>query len=141
MQQQFFISLKIMLQNDEGKVLFLVKERLGKRFLDLPGGRMEGNENFEVGIKRELREELYLKDDIKILKQIGAVWEFPSELVKVGNRRLIITFLVETDISQLKLSDEHIDQKWIGLEDIENLPKDGLILLKGFESNLRELFM
>jgi len=139
MPKEFFISLKVMIQNSEGKVLFLIKEKNGQNFLDLPGGRMEGSDSFEESIKRELSEELSLTGEIKVLNQVGAVWELPSNFVKEGKRQLIITLSVEADLSELELSDEHIDHIWIGLEDIEGLEGKNFVLLEGYRRNLEVL--
>lgn len=130
-----------MIQNSEGEVLFLVKEKNGKNFLDLPGGRMEGSDSFEDNIRRELSEELSLTGEIKVLNQVGAVWELPSKFVKDGKRQLIITSSVKADLSELELSDEHTDHMWIGLEDVEGLEGKNLVLLEGFRRNLETLLI
>lgn len=38
MSTLFTVTVKSIIQNAEGKVLILVKERGGKMYLDLPGG-------------------------------------------------------------------------------------------------------
>ena len=140
MPKEFYISLKSMIQNGEGKVLFLVKKKNGEKFLDLPGGRIEDNDNFEESIKKELNEELSLTDDIEILGQTGLVWELPSEFMKEGRRQLIITFKIKTNLDKLNLSDEHIDYMWIDLDDLADLEDNNIIMLEGYQRNLEELY-
>lgn len=136
MSTLFAVTVKSIIQNAEGKVLILVKERGGKMYLDLPGGRIEGNETFEQCIKRELNEELSLGGDIKITKQIGEIWEFPSQIFNVNVRRLVVTFLVEVKLDRLKLKEEHKKLLWLDRKDIDTIEQSGYILLKGFRDSL-----
>lgn len=139
MATPFTITVKSIIRNTDGKVMFLIKERNGKKYLDLPGGRMDDN-TFEQCIIRELKEELSLLDNVTIKHQVGEVWEFPSEIVKDGFRRLVVTFLVETELIGLHLSKEHEELLWIGPDDIYTIQEQGYILLKGFKDSLAELF-
>lgn len=140
MPKQFFISLKAMIQNDDGRILFLVKEREGGKYLDLPGGRMEEDDTFESTLKRELEEELSLIGNIDIIKQVGDVWELPSKFMKNGNKQLVITFLIKTHTSDISLSDEHTEHLWVGKDDLKNLEPNGYIVLNGYRKNLELLF-
>jgi 8-oxo-dGTP pyrophosphatase MutT (NUDIX family) len=137
----FMITVKSIIQNPEGKVLILVKERGGKEYLDLPGGRIEGNDTFEQCIKRELNEELSLGEDINIKKQVGEIWEFPTQIFNVNERRLVVTFLVEANLDGLKLKEEHKELLWLDRIDIDTIEEKGYILLKGFRDSLCAFFL
>lgn len=140
MPQQFLISLKALIQNNEGKVLFLVKERGGKKFLDLPGGRMEGNDSFEQTLKREIVEELSATQELNIIKQVGEVWELPQEFMKDGNRQLIISFLAKITTGDISLSEEHTEHIWIDGSDLADIGGKNFVLLDGYRNNLKILF-
>lgn len=140
MSTLFTVTVKSIIQNAEGKVLILVKEREGKMYLDLPGGRIEGNDTFEQCIKRELNEELSLGGDINIKKQIGEIWEFPTQIFNVNERRLVVTFLVETKLDGLKLKEEHKKLLWLNRKDIDTIEQRGYILLEGFRDSLIAFF-
>lgn len=134
------VTVKSIIQNPEGKVLILIKERGGKKYLDLPGGRIEGNDTFEQCIKRELNEELSLGEDINIKKQVGEIWEFPTQIFNVNERRLVVTFLVEANLDGLKLKEEHKKLLWLDRIDIDTIEEKGYILLKGFRDSLDVFF-
>jgi 8-oxo-dGTP pyrophosphatase MutT (NUDIX family) len=136
----FMVTVKSIIQNPEGKVLILIKERGGKKYLDLPGGRIEGNDTFEQCIKRELNEELSLGEDINIKKQVGEIWEFPTQIFNVNERRLVVTFLVEANLDGLKLKEEHKKLLWLDRIDIDTIEEKGYILLKGFRDSLDVFF-
>ena len=140
MSKLFTVTVKSIIQNAEGKVLILVKERRGKMYLDLPGGRIEGNDTFEQCIKRELNEELSLEGDINIKKQIGEIWEFPTQIFSVNERRLVVTFLVETRLDGLKLKEEHKKLLWLDRKDIDTIEQRGYIFLKGFRDSIVAFF-
>lgn len=65
------VAVKALIRNEEGKLL-LVKEKSDK--WDLPGGGLDHGEEPEDGIRRELREELGITNDI----QIGSIVDLKS---------------------------------------------------------------
>lgn len=60
----FFISAKALIQNSQGEILLVHKERKDSSFWELPGGRLNRGETIEQGIERELYEEIGLILDI-----------------------------------------------------------------------------
>tara|TARA_B100000886_G_C20291834_1_gene435770 strand:- start:65 stop:694 length:630 start_codon:yes stop_codon:yes gene_type:complete len=69
---------QIILSNDSGKYLFQLRYRIGcKDFvIEFPGGAIEKDESPINGVKRELKEELGLKENIKITP-IGSCYMDP----------------------------------------------------------------
>lgn len=140
MSALFAVTVKSIIQNAEGKVLILVKERGGKMYLDLPGGRIEGSDTFEQCLKRELSEELSLGGEINLKKQFGEIWEFPTQIFNVNERRLVVTFLVEAKLDGLKLKEEHKKLLWLDRKDLDTIEQSGYIFLKGFRDSLANFF-
>ncbi len=113
--KKFYVGIKAVI-HDEAKGYLMLRHTSG--WLDLPGGRMDGDEDFEATLRRELREELPgstllatadlvgtqrvmkdIDDDISlVLLYFKATVELPAEIV---------------------LSDEHTEYLWIkSLDDI-----------------------
>jgi hypothetical protein len=99
--EQFYMSYndsdtvsKIMLYNQD-RVLLLRKTN-GK--WHLPGGHVKNNETPAEGLERELKEETGIKNlKYKLGKRIGNLYLYKGE----------------TDMCNVRLSNEHIDFKWI----------------------------
>lgn len=140
MRTLFTVSVKSIIQNAEGKVLFLEKIRNSKKYLDLPGGRIEDDETFEECIKRELKQELSFVQDIKIQSQVGEVWEFPALLFNDEIRRLVVTYNVIAKLDGLRLSEEHEKLLWLDQNDINKIEEKGYIVFDGFKNNLIKFF-
>lgn len=85
---------------------------------DLPGGKLEENEEPKSGIKREVFEETGLRSDaVSVLKRI------PLDPFETGNatHRFDI-FEVSVDTTKdIQLSDEHTDWQWANSEEILKL--------------------
>ena len=80
--------------------------------LEIPGGRVNDYENIFDALQREVREECGLK--IKIIKLIGANSYFIKDI-----QRIEITFLCKAiNPSEIKLSHEHADYKWLKITEV-----------------------
>lgn len=99
--------------------LLLLKKTSQQPFWDLPGGRLERGEDFSLGLKRELGEELPGLE----IKQIGKLLGTSKHFINQGQDELLLLyFLVKADFSQgIKLSQEHNDFRWVSLQDLEKL--------------------
>jgi len=84
---------------------------------DFPGGKLESNEDPFDGIVREVKEETDL--DIKPLKAIG-VYEFDLDN-KGENTHCFTIYSTETISGEVKLSDEHLEQRWATKDEILKL--------------------
>lgn len=76
---------------------------------DIPGGRLEIAEDPQLGLKREVREEVGLEIDIVLPV---AVQHFTRD---DGQKITMLIFLCRPHGIRVKLSHEHIDQHWVSL--------------------------
>ncbi|MBA2714665.1 MAG: NUDIX hydrolase, partial [Rubrobacteraceae bacterium] len=81
-----------------------------------PAGRLQPGESFEEGAIRELYEETGM---LISPQHIIATWvgEAPS-----GRRLASVTYAGRADKEEVTLSDEHLDHRWVTLEEWMSLP-------------------
>jgi 8-oxo-dGTP diphosphatase len=103
----FRVNQSAILQNTEGLVLILKKD--GKWML--PGGRLEENETWLEGLRREVREETGIHT-FSIEKILDVDTSDSQETY-------IVTFFCKIKNGpNVTLSDEHQDYAWLSLSDI-----------------------
>jgi 8-oxo-dGTP diphosphatase len=76
MAKMFNVGIKGLIENSEGKVLVLKSSLKGHRipteaYWDIPGGRIEEGENVLDVLKREVEEELGIKEFLLKIKYSG----------------------------------------------------------------------
>lgn len=128
--KNFHIGIKaVIIEN--GKALVL-KGTLsdGKMGHDLPGGRLNEGEGIKEGLTRELKEELDL-DAFTVGDLLLAVEK--KNYNKNGSSLIYLFYKVDAQISEVKLSEEHVEHRWILRKDLDEIIKnkehvnDGLI--------------
>ncbi len=136
----------VIFRKEEGKIFYLLLHypsatRRPKEYWDFPKGHIEKRENLEETAKREVEEETGLKD-LKLIEgfkewikyffrlpRVGKTVspEGERQKPKVSGARVgvsrgktifkIVTFLLaETKTKEVKISEEHIDYKWLPYE-------------------------
>lgn len=103
MSQTFWIATKALIVNDQDEILVVYKsdkDEVNPNDYDIPGGRLEFWEKVEDGIKREVKEELWI--DVEIGKPSRIRWFVKNDLHLVG-----ITFLAKYLWGKITLSFEH----------------------------------
>ena len=129
--EKFIISQKaVIIQNDK---LLLLAFTNHPGFWDIPGGRIEVGEDPRESFKRELQEELNV-DSIQIAGVADAdVWYHGENKIPFCG----IVYRVEANLDNFKISDEHLEYKWISKSEIDDYkylwPKLGRMLKKAFE--------
>lgn len=115
----------IVFRKDENKIFVaLVHDVFG--YWTLSKGHLEKDENIEEGTKREITEELGLKD-IKITKKIGDNEYIASDPEMGPTRRHVNYFLIESLDKEIKLESSG------GLDDARWFPADGVSELKIYD--------
>ena len=121
---QNFEAAKALLVNADGKVLILreattYEEGTNHGIYGLPGGRLEPEEDFDDGLRREVKEEIGITD-FEILHIVHqAEW---SPIIKGNQCHIVGKFVVcrllgDADIT---LSSEHDEATWIDPKERRN---------------------
>lgn len=110
------VSIKGLLYRD-GKVLVLRSPR--RDYWELPGGRIDYGEDAEAAFKREMQEELGFK---KVnLGELVNIWSFISERNGVEYHFIILDFVAFTAETEIRLSEEHTEYKWVREKEVRCL--------------------
>ncbi len=110
--QLFKVIQNMAFRNADGKILVL-KHKTGKWLL--PGGKINKGENWEEGLRREVSEETGIKNF-----EPGQVFDIDS-WIDEKDGYYVVTFLVESSMKNIVLSDEHVEYAWIGREELDKL--------------------
>jgi 8-oxo-dGTP pyrophosphatase MutT (NUDIX family) len=121
------VGVKVILQNSEEKYLAIFRSlasstKFGQCW-DIPGGRIESGSFLMENLKREVMEEtgLEIKGEPKLLEAQDI---FKKEK---GIHVVRLTYVGYAD-GDVVLSDEHVEYRWVTLEEFRNLePIDGYI--------------
>lgn len=109
--ERFIVSQKGILIRDKKCLIVELNKR--PNVWDLPGGRIDNNENSKESFCREIKEELGV-NDFKILDMIDyEAWRVHTGLAVCG-----VINLIETK-EEIKLSHEHTSLKWIKEDEID----------------------
>ena len=123
------ISIKGILRKDN-KVL-LLKTTTNK--WELPGGRMDFGENVKQSLQREIKEELGF-EKVRLGNLVND-WSFTSIREEINYHFIIFDFEIYTKESKIRLSDEHVEYKWIGINDFEKMD-----MREGHKESLKKYF-
>lgn len=113
-------AVKAVIKNKDGKILFLQRQPDPSKNVianwDFAGGIVESGEDDKTALRREVREELGV--DCIIGDEIGT-WSFfrPFDKKTVD----VTNYSVELLSSDIILSDEHVDFKWVTFEEAKQL--------------------
>lgn len=98
-----------------GDKFLVLKE--ANEWWELPGGRIEMGETIEACFAREIEEELGWKN-IKF-DRIAHVWSLNID--KTKTQFVVVCVTAESSDEEIKLSDEHIEYKWLTIDEIEKI--------------------
>ena len=109
--QLFKVTQNAIIKNPKGLVLIL-KHTTGNWLL--PGGRINKGENYLDALKREIKEETGIENF-----NTNKILDIDS-WIENDKGTYVVTFLIDApDVSEVKLSEEHIQYAWVGLNDLD----------------------
>ncbi|NPE09970.1 MAG: NUDIX domain-containing protein [Asgard group archaeon] len=111
---KFMVAVAAILENHKGEIL-LIKRSSHMEYPDCwedIGGRLEQSESPEDGLRREIFEETGI-EDIEIVKPLTMFHVFRYNEKKAENELMGISYWCKTKTSEVILSDEHTDHKWL----------------------------
>lgn len=119
-EQLFHVGIKGLLTNDDGKVLLLQvnKKKLSEdqpAYWDIPGGRIQKNDNVKETLSREILEETGVEtygDPVFFAATIANIFIPTKEHGKVGLVLMVYSVKVVAG-KTIKLSDEHVAYEWV----------------------------
>lgn len=111
------------IRRQDGRVLLLKKaddpQRHNQGLWEYVYGRKEENEEIEVTVRREALEEAGISN-LRIISVVR-LWNFYRG-ERAPDREIIgVTFLCETQQTDVILSDEHTEFRWVTLDEAEKL--------------------
>lgn len=119
MEDKFHLGIKALIRNSAGEILLLKvnKEKLkgftGEAYWDIPGGRIQKDSTIEETLKREVEEEIGVKEitNIKPFLMVLSKIRIPQGDDSVG--LILGAYTCEIpENSEIKLSEEHVEAKW-----------------------------
>ena len=118
------VGVKVLLKNPEGKYLLIRVSadkypETGPKW-DIVGGRIDPGSPLIDNLKREIKEEVNL-DLTTEPKLIGA-----QDILRVPGRHVVRLTYVANIEGEPKLSEEHTEYKWFGLDEMKKLSEQEL---------------
>ncbi len=112
----FQVGIKALVTDGEGRVLLLKAAKgFHEAHWDLPGGRIEDTQTAQEALRREVEEELGIKDIENGELFSACISNFELTFDDIGTVGLVLmAYTVELPKGAvIKLSDEHTDYEWV----------------------------
>jgi 8-oxo-dGTP pyrophosphatase MutT (NUDIX family) len=106
-------SVGAIVVNSRNEYLLLKRADKEAAYWEFPKGHKEKGETDKVTLARELREECNITK-FEVVKNFIGKNEYISS--STGNTRIILLYLVKVKSDRIKLSKEHSEYAWLGLE-------------------------
>ena len=117
--KSFYICVKALIEHNN-KILLLKRSSKvthAQYFWDVPGGRIDGDEQIEQTLKRELAEEIGYTGSFEIEKLVH-VFQVPFD-VENGHGLLLVYYAVKADVTEITLSEEHESFIWVAKDEMQ----------------------
>lgn len=114
--KKFYVGIKAVIKDDRGYLVLKAK----KGHMDIPGGRIDGDESFEQTLRREVSEELP-GTVIKSIRELAGAYRVEKD-IEQDTGLVLLYFLVKAKVPEkVILSKEHASYFWVNRE--EEIPK------------------
>ena len=117
MGKSFGLTMRGIIKNDKNEILILKrhpKSRTDPEMWELPGGKVDRGEDFVDALVREIKEETSLDVDV------GDFCEAVQNDYQHIRTLQVIMYLKDVK-GEVKISEEHVDWMWAGLDKLETL--------------------
>ena len=117
MDMPYGLTVRGIIKNEKDEILILKrhpKSRTDPEKWELPGGKVEKGEDFDVALVREIKEETNLD---------GSIGDFCEAVQNdyMHKRTVQIMMYLKDLTGEVKISDEHIDWMWANIEQMKTL--------------------
>lgn len=117
MDMPYGLTVRGVIKNDNGEILIVKrhpKSRTDPEMWELPGGKVEKGEDFDVALVREIKEETSLD---------GKIGDFCEAVQNdyMHKRTVQIMMYLKDMKGEVEISDEHIDWMWASLDALKTL--------------------
>ena len=102
------------------------KSRNNPHKYELPGGKVDPGEFFDIALIREFKEETNLEVEIESLFEVVQD-EFISRRTNKPISTVQLMMNLEIISGELQISDEHDDFKWVSNEELKNLYNEDML--------------
>ena len=139
MDTLFLIGPRATIYNTKTNKVLLLQRNDGNNAWEIPGGKRENNEDIIDSLKREVFEETGLTINEYKLVYVSPIFEnhpFLKPFLNIG-------YLCFVDNSDVIISNEHIDYKWISVEELVNYLDNGIyndLLKNGMIKELKKIY-
>lgn len=116
MDTLFLIGPRATIYNTKTKKVLVLQRNDGNYSWEIPGGKRENNENIVDALNREVKEETGLIINKYKIVYVSPIFENHPILKPFLN----IGYLCFVDNSDVVISDEHIDYKWVDVEELSS---------------------
>ena len=116
MDTLFLIGPRATIYNIKTNKVLLLQRNDGNNVWEIPGGKRENNEDIVDALKREVKEETGIIINEYKLIYVSPIFENHPVLKPFLN----IGYLCFTEESEVIISNEHLDYKWVNVEELVN---------------------
>ena len=121
MDTLFLIGPRATIYNIKTNKVLLLQRNDGNNVWEIPGGKRENNEHIVDALKREIKEETGLTINEYKIVYVSPIFENHPVLKPFLN----IGYLCLVDESNVTISNEHLDYKWVSVKELSSyLDKD-----------------
>ena len=140
MNTMFLIGPRAAIYNTKTHKVLLLQRNDGNNVWEIPGGKRENNEDIVDALKREVKEETGLIINEYKLAYVSPIFENHPVLKPFLN----IGYLCFTEESEISISNEHLDYKWVSVEELPNYLDEDIyndLKVNGMIDNMRKIII